>query len=110
MLWQANCHCESCRRACSAPFTTFFGLRATAWRWTGKAPGVYRSSPGVERFFCRDCGSPMGYRTDDLPDEMHGYAASLNHPERATPDREDFLEERLPWVHPGNLTPDSAAP
>ncbi|MDF0603636.1 GFA family protein [Psychromarinibacter sp. C21-152] len=99
VLWQGHCHCESCRRACSAPFTTFFGVRASAWRWFGKAPSVYRSSPGVERFFCGRCGSQMAYRSDRAPGEIHGYAASLDRPELATPERHEFAAEMLPWVH-----------
>ncbi len=44
-LWQAHCHCESCRRATASPFTSFFGIANTAWEWTGAAPATYQSSP-----------------------------------------------------------------
>ena len=50
--WQAYCHCESCRRTCSAPVTAFFGVDRGAFRWTGAQPAVYASSPGVRRLFC----------------------------------------------------------
>ncbi|TMV42893.1 hypothetical protein FGG78_41695, partial [Thioclava sp. BHET1] len=40
-LWQGHCHCESCRRACAAPFTSFFGVANSGWCWTGAAPQVY---------------------------------------------------------------------
>lgn len=99
VLWQAHCHCESCRRACSAPFTTFFGVRDSAWRWAGQAPSVYQSSPGTDRFFCATCGSPMAYRSTSAPGEIHGYAASLERPELAEPTGHEHRDEQLPWIH-----------
>ena len=96
--WRAHCHCESCRRNCSAPFTTFFAVADTAWRWTGREPAAYASSPGVRRLFCPDCGSPMAYRWDGQPGETHFYAASLEDPSGFRPERHDFWSEKLPWI------------
>jgi hypothetical protein len=99
-LWQVHCHCESCRRATSSPFTSFFAIADGQWRWTGSEPAVYPSSPGVTRLFCATCGSQMAYRNDrDCPGEMHFYAASLDDPTLFQPEGHDFLNERLPWVH-----------
>ena len=58
--WQAHCHCESCRRATSSPYTSYFGVSHGHWRWTGETPKVFVSSPGVKRHFCGTCGSPSG--------------------------------------------------
>lgn len=102
-LWQAHCHCESCRRATSAPFASFFGMADGHWRWTGELPAFFHSSPGVTRGFCPRCGSQMSYRSDDIADEMHFYAASLDDPADFIPERHDFAEEMLPWLH---LAPD----
>ncbi|WP_425052553.1 GFA family protein [Psychromarinibacter sp. S121] len=99
VLWQGHCHCESCRRACSAPMTTFFGVRDSAWRWSGEPPAVFASSPGVHRFFCDRCGSQMAYRTEQSPGEIHGYSASLDAPEQAEPANHDHADEQLPWLH-----------
>lgn len=98
-LWVAHCHCESCRRACSAPFTTFFAIPNGKWRWTGAEPKEFRSSPRVRRFFCGACGSPMAYWWDGAPDETHFFAATLEDPAAVTPTSHDFHEERLPWIH-----------
>lgn len=99
ITWRGHCHCDSCRRACSAPMTTFFGVRNSAWRWTGEAPGVFRSSAGVSRYFCQTCGSPMGYSALHWPDETHFYAASLEDPSDFTPESHAYWSERLPWIH-----------
>lgn len=98
-LWQAHCHCESCRRATASPFTSFFAIANGHWRWTGAPPARYASSPGVTRSFCPTCGSQMAYQTAELPDEMHFYAATLDDPTIFAPTGHDFAEERLPWVH-----------
>ena len=85
VLWRGHCHCESCRRQTSSPFTTFFGLRNSAWRWTGAAPEIYRSSPGVRRYFCPTCGTPMAFASTRYPEETHFYAARLDDPTGSCP-------------------------
>ena len=97
--WCGHCHCESCRRACSAPMTTFFGVENGRWRWTGAGPTVFASSKGVERMFCATCGSQMAYRTDHFPNETHFYAATLEAPEDFAPEKHFFHGEKLPWLH-----------
>lgn len=98
-LWQAHCHCESCRRATSSPFTSFFGVANGAWHWTGKPPASFASSEGVWRDFCPRCGAQMAYRSTRYPDEIHFYAASLDDPGRYAPTSHVHTDEQLPWVH-----------
>jgi len=97
--WRAHCHCESCRRNCSAPFTTWFGVPETAFRWIGAEPATYASSPGQMRYFCPVCGTPMAYRTKRRDDEVHLYAASLDDPTGFAPQAHEHWPERLAWVH-----------
>ena len=97
-LWQAHCHCESCRRATSSAFTSFFGMADGSWRWTGEPPATYASSPGVWRDFCGRCGSQMAYRSSRFPEEMHFYAASLDNPSLYAPAEHVFIAEAVPWV------------
>lgn len=91
------CHCESCRRITAAPLTAGFAVPDTAWRWTGERPRLYRSSPGVRRWFCDTCGTPMAYATDDLPDETHFYTATLLDPAMLPPERQVCADEAVPW-------------
>ncbi len=97
--WRAHCHCESCRRACAAPFTTFLGVPDTAFRWTGRAPATYASSEGVQRSFCPVCGSQVAYKADRYPDEIHLYAALLDDAAAFEPRGHVHWAERLPWIH-----------
>ena len=59
--WCAHCHCDSCRRQTSSPFTTFVSVPDERFAWTAGEPAVFTSSPGVRRLFCRDCGTPLSY-------------------------------------------------
>ncbi len=95
--WRGHCHCESCRRNTSSAFATFMGVPRKAYRFTGAQPSVYVSSPGVRRLFCANCGTPMAYETDQLPHEIHFYAASLENPEELQPDFHVHYAERLSW-------------
>lgn len=97
--WQAHCHCESCRRNTSSPFTSWLGVSKAEFRFTGHTPEVYRSSAGARRSFCVACGTPMAYENDRWPDEIHLYAASLEHPQDFTPQAHVFWAEKVPWVH-----------
>lgn len=93
-----NCHCESYRRQCSAPMTTYIGVMDTQWRWTGETPKIFRSSPGVERTFCANCGSPVSFRSQTLSDVMHFYVATMEHPDTFQPSIHVAYEEKLPWL------------
>ena len=98
-LWQSLCHCESCRRATSSPFTGFLGMANGHWHWTGQTPATYASSPGVWRDFCGHCGSQMTCRSIRFSGETHFYAASLDDPIAFTPQDEVFASEAMPWAH-----------
>lgn len=96
-LWAAHCHCESCRRATSSPFTSFFGVADEAVEWMG-APVCRESSPGVHRAHCSACGAPVSYRADRWPGETHLYAAGLDDPAAYRPTAHVYWAERLAWV------------
>ena len=98
-LWQAHCHCESCRRATASPFTSYFGVADGQWLWTGAHPATFSSSHGVWRDFCATCGTPMAYRSERYPGETHFFAATLDDPSTFNPTAHVHVAERLNWVH-----------
>lgn len=97
-LWQAHCHCESCRRATASGFTSFFGIADGHWEWIGQTPRRFVSSPGVERFFCPTCGSQMAYCAEGFPGEMQFYAATLDEPQAYEPEVHVHWSEHVPWI------------
>lgn len=95
--WTGYCHCESCRRNTSSPTTVFMEVAADRFRWTGKTPAVYESTPGARRLFCAECGTPIAFAADWYPGMIHLYAVSLDDPSLAKPEEHVHFEERLPW-------------
>lgn len=110
VLWTGFCHCESCRRATAAPVTAFFGVRASAWRWTRGRPARYQSSPGVTRSFCPACGTPLAFESHRHGGEIHGYTATLDDPESLPPDRHFHAEEALSWLDMADELPRLTGP
>jgi hypothetical protein len=103
--WIGHCYCESCRRATGSPMTTWLGQPNGHWRWTGQTPQSYVSSAGRERGFCGTCGTPMYYRTADLPDETHFFVALLADPNAVEPQQQFHSDERLPWLEKAHHLP-----
>lgn len=94
-----TCHCESCRRQCSAPMAAFIGVADGQWRWTGQAASKFASSPGVERAFCGTCGTPLSYRSKGFADMMHFYVAAMENPNAYQPTLNCGHDEKLDWLH-----------
>ena len=98
MKWKACCHCESCRRATSAPFVPLFGIDNDKLQWDGPL-AVFHSSENVERGHCRNCGTALFYRNDlRWPNETHIPAVTLDDPSTYEPKAHVYYEERLPWL------------
>jgi hypothetical protein len=89
------CHCESCRRAAGAESVAWAVNNADAFAFTEGQPRIFRSSEGVERTFCGDCGSTLTYRSS--PDSIDVTLATLDDPERLPPTKETWCEDRLSW-------------
>lgn len=98
MKWAAYCHCESCRRAVSAPLVAWFGMDDAALDWSGPVAS-YASSEEAERGYCTDCGSPLFYRNPTRwPGETHIPATTLADPSAYLPQAHVYYNERLPWI------------
>ena len=55
------CHWRDCRKSSDVPVSLFAGYGSERVMIEQGTPRVYESSPGVRRFFCRDCGTPHSY-------------------------------------------------
>ncbi len=96
-----NCHCASCRRWSGAAMSTFVGGRDDQVAWSGAAPAVYASSPGVERRHCPTCGTALAYRGEGWPGETHLMLGAFDDPTAFEPAGDAFSGEALPWLAPG---------
>ncbi len=57
----ANCHCEMCRKAHGAAFSTILPVERSGFVWTAGEELLtgFESSPGKRRWFCSRCGSQI---------------------------------------------------
>jgi hypothetical protein len=74
------CHCSQCRRAQGAAFAANLPVRASDFRIVAGAPKAYESSPGKQRLFCGDCGSPIISRTAADPGMVRVRAGLIAEP------------------------------
>ena len=66
LFMAANCHCSMCRKAHGAAFRPGALVKTEQFSWVRGEDLVkdYKSSPGMHRMFCRNCGSPLIARSD----------------------------------------------
>ena len=95
--WTALCHCESCRRAASAPVVAWMGFPVEAVVWHGSRK-FYKSSAIANRGFCPDCGTQISFESTRWPGEIHLYGVSRDDPENYKPDLHCHTQEHLEWL------------
>lgn len=93
----ANCHCQACRRATAAAFSTWVGFESARIAWHGER-AIYESSPGVQRGYCRACGTPLSYSGKKWPGETHLLIGAFDTPGNLVPAGDAFEAEKLPWT------------
>lgn len=98
-LFVSHCHCDTCRRSHAAAFVTWTAVPTAQFEFTGGEDALtrYASSPGVERAFCRHCGSPVSYVSRDATDRVYVPVAVLDTIDQP-PDSHVSFEERAAWL------------
>jgi len=57
------CHCRMCQKAVGNLFAALVGVRHEHLTWTRGTPAEFMSSDQAARGYCRDCGTPLYYRS-----------------------------------------------
>jgi len=94
----SRCHCQSCRKATGAAFSTWVGFKDEQLRWLTGPRAFHASSPGVKRGFCAKCGSPLTYAGEDWAGETHILIGAFDDPAVFTPGADVFCEDALAWA------------
>ncbi|MCW8126086.1 GFA family protein [Microbulbifer halophilus] len=95
-----RCHCGSCRRTTGGAFATWVGFDDEQVEWLSP-PAFYRSSKGVRRGFCRDCGTPLSYQGGQWAGETYFLIGVFEEPREFEPRGDVFIEEALDWCLEG---------
>lgn len=90
------CHCRMCQKAFGSWGAALFEVKLSRFRWTRGEPGVFRSSPPVQRGFCTRCGTPM-FMLEDGDDHIEMAAGTLDDPSGLVFVKQVGVESRLPW-------------
>lgn len=90
------CHCSMCRRWTAGPFLAI-GCGDSVKVQGEENLGIYKSSDWGERCFCKQCGTPLFWRT--VPEGMTG--VSINALEDLPTDlslsHEIFIDDKPGW-------------
>jgi len=76
---------------------TYIGARVDQFKYLKGDPAVYESSPGVKRYFCPTCGTPMAYASERWPGEVHLFHGTLEDPQQWPPTGHAHVAEQLSW-------------
>lgn len=96
-----------CRKASGAPFAAFVEFPEGAFEWIQGKPDQYRSSTGVIRRFCGNCGSSLTFETDGM---LFISLGSLDFPEHVVVERHCYTRARLPGIELGDGLPQFPGP
>jgi hypothetical protein len=110
--WVAHCHCTYCRRAHGAPFVTWAGFpdeKVTIEHGT-VTPTWFKSSMRASRAFCPQCGSPMFFKSEKWPGEIHIARALFSDPLDRDPSAHVFYETHVPWLTVNDALPKKCSP
>ena len=99
------CHCRTCRKVAGAPVVGWLTFPLENFRFTRGEPDEFASSPPVLRTFCRQCGTPLTYRSDAEPATLDVTTGSLDEPNAFPPTHHSWLVDDLKWVKFGDGLP-----
>jgi len=99
------CHCASCRRATGGPVSVFVGFNEAQVSYPREAPQSFSSSAGIDRPFCRHCGSRVAYTDAQLPGRIYFHIGIFDRPELFVPECHAWEQARLSWLHIADRLP-----
>ena len=95
----AYCHCNDCRRVTGAPVGAFAAFSPDDVGFVPPLGAGVSHNPGVRRWFCADCGSPLAATYDYLPGQVYVPIGLFDQAQELTPEIHAHAESRLPWLH-----------
>jgi hypothetical protein len=98
------CHCRMCQKAVGGPFAALAPVRRTEFAWTRGKPAEFASSSLALRAYCRDCGTPLGFRYLDS-ETCSVSIGSLDRPQDVRPETQYGVESQVGWVDQINALP-----
>lgn len=95
----AYCHCSDCRRWTGAPIAAFAAFGKDDLDFTPALGAAFSATPGVKRWSCPDCGSPLAAWFDYLPGQIYVPLGLIDQADTLPPRLHSHADARLPWLH-----------
>jgi len=94
-----HCHCGMCRKAHGAAFGTYAAARRSDFQWTDGEDVVtpYRSSDGVDRLFCPECGSTLAVLFAVEAEIIYVALGTVDGDPGVRPEAHIFTASKAPW-------------
>jgi len=95
----SHCHCSMCRKHHGAAFGSYASARRADFRWTAGEDlvGRFASSPGIERGFCRGCGSTLFWDATGNPESFGLALGTLDGDPGVRPSLHIFVGSKALW-------------
>lgn len=90
------CHCRMCQKAFGSLGAPLVSVKPDVFSWTRGTPATFRSSPPVQRGFCRDCGTPL-FLLEDGHGVIEIAIGTLDDPSACAPRHVVGIESKLLW-------------
>lgn len=92
-----HCHCETCRKAHGAAFSSVAPVDDEAFTIEGQQYlKSFESSPGKHRFFCGECGSQIYAKRDNTP-HIILRLGTLDSEPKSKEKSHIWLSQKAPW-------------
>lgn len=92
------CHCESCRTAAGGAFVPWATFDKSTFNITSGRMTLHRSTPGVTRGHCSQCGTSLTYEHEDRVGQIDITPSSFDDPSLFSPAAHIWVEDKLPWI------------
>ncbi len=93
------CHCSRCRKATGSAFAALTPVRTEDLHFIAGERSIkkFDSAPGVGRYFCQDCGSPLFSKRESAPELVRLRVGTLDTKLPATPIAHVFVASKSEW-------------
>ncbi len=94
-----NCHCTDCRKSHGAAFATYIEVPRERFSFVQGEGELhsFQAESGLQRYFCRNCGSIIWSGSKNPPEAYWITAGTLDTPLDRKPGAHIFLRSKAPW-------------
>jgi hypothetical protein len=96
----SHCHCSMCQKQHGAAFGSYANVASSDYHLMQGQEELasYRSSPGVERTFCKVCGSTISWQADSHKHRIAIALGTFDTPYTQPVTHDLHIESKAPWL------------